>query len=352
MKRILTIIALCAAVAGNAQNRDASKRGTAVRLTPHETQTALISSPEVVKTSPTTVRLSFNITLPGDYLRRKEACIIYPYIVPVAGNDIPLMPLAIAGDTYYKVRNDNRKIDFIRYTGDDYMIRYSAVATGDFENYEPGFKVLSVLSRVSDGRQNLLADGAAEVFSIEPETAQKFKEAIPEASLPRNKALRMEFGQDPDYDSRGFSPSDRSAVKLLVDQLDSLNRSHRIVINKISIFSAGAPFGDEQENKDLTEKRIRVIKSEIAGRCPSLSDRIAEESVFENWAGFRALVEASSLENKDSVLADIDCIKNVYLRKIALKKQPNYDEIHELMKKSRICVVDIDYTEMQKEKQL
>lgn len=352
MKRILTMLAICAAVAGNAQNRDASKRGTAVRLTPHETQTALISSAELVKTSPTTARLSFNITLPEDYLHRKEACIIYPYIVSVTGDEIPLMPLAIAGDTYYKVRNDNRKIDFIRYTGDDYMIRYSAEATGDFENYEPGFKVMSVLSRVSDGRQAVSVNGAAEVFSVEPRTAQKFKETLPVASVPELKALRVEFGQDPDYDSRGFSPSDRTAVELFVDQLDSLNRSHRIVINRISILSTGAPFGDEKENKELTEKRIRVIKSEIAEHCPSLSDRIAENAVPENWTGFRALVEASTLENKASVLYDIDCIKNVQLRKIALKKQPNYGELHELMKQSRRCVVDVDYTEMQKEKQL
>lgn len=352
MKRFLTILTLCVTVAGYGQNRDASKRGTAVRLTPRETQTALISGEELVKTSPGTVRLSFNIALPKEYVGRKEACIIYPYIVTVTGDEIALMPLAIAGGTYFKVCNDNKKIDFIRYEDDEYMIRYSAEAIGDFENYEPGFKVVSLRSRIGDNLKNRRAGAAAQLLSVEPETAKKFKETVPAASLPVNKALRMEFGQDPDYDSRGFSPSDRSSVKLLVDQLDSLNRNYKIVITRISIFSAGAPFGEEKDNKELTEKRIRVIKEEIAGRCPSLSDRITEESVPENWAGFRALVEASSLENKESVLYDIDCIKNVELRKIALKKQPNYEDVHELMKKSRVCIVDIDYTEMQKEKQL
>lgn len=352
MKRFLTILTLCVAVAGYGQNRDASKRGTAVRLTPRETQTALISGEKLVKTAPNTVRLSFDIALPKEYVRRKEACIIYPYIVTATGDNIALMPLAIAGDTYYKVYNDTRKMDFIRYEDDEYMIRYSAEAIGDFENYEPGFKVMSVRSRVGDNSKKGSYGTAAPLLSVEPETAVKFKETAPAAALPVNKVLRVEFGQDPDYDSRGFSPSDRSSVKFLVDQLDSLNRSHRIVITRISIFSAGAPFGEEKDNKELTEKRIRVIKNEIAGRCPSLSDRITEESVPENWAGFRALVEASSLENKESVLYDIDCIKNVQLRKIALKKQPNYEDVHELMKKSRVCIVDIDYTEMQKEKQL
>lgn len=353
MKRFLTILFLCVTAAAYAQDRDASKRGTAVRLTPRQTQTALISGAELVRTSPTTVRLSFDVALPAEYVHRREACIIFPYLVPAAGDAIALMPLAIAGDTYYKVRSDDRKMDFIRYTGDEYLIRYSTEELGDYEDYMPGFKIMSVRSRIGDEhRLKTRQYEAVEVYSVEPEAIDKFKENAPEASLPVNKALRFEFGQDPDYDSRGFSPSDRSSVKLLVDSLDSLNRSHRIVINRISVFSAGAPFGNEVENKEMAEKRIKIIRNEIAGRCPSLSDKITEESVPENWAAFRKLVEASSLENKASVLSDIDCIKNVELRKIALKKQPNYEEIHELMKKSRVCIVDVDYTEMQKEKQL
>ena len=349
MRRYLAFLLLCAAATCYAQDRDASKRGTAVRLTPRETQTAMISSTQLVKTSPTTVRLTFDIALPEEYVRRREACIIYPYVIPAVGDETALMPLAIAGDIYYKVRSDNRQMDFIQYNDDEYLIRYTAEAQGDFGDFEPGFRIVSVRSSVREAGR---APRSTELFRVDPSAPASSKPATAAPALPVNKVYRVEFGQDPDYDSRGFSPSDRTAVQHLVDHLDSLERNYRITVNSISVSSYGAPFGKEGENRALSQKRVKVVSDKIKERCPSLADRISTESVAENWAGFRSLVEASDLENKESVLADIDCIKNVELRKIALKKVPNYDAVHALMKESRKCIVEIDYTEMQKEKQL
>lgn len=353
MKRIFAIILLCTALTGYSQDNDASIRGTAVRLTPRQTQNALISGVELVKTDANTVRLSFDIALPEEYVRRKEACVICPAIIPPAGDEIGLMPLAIAGETYYKVYSDDRKFDFIRYTGDSYLIRYSAEAKGDFDKYQPGYAIRSYRSRVGDDRRerrNVIP--MTTLVDAEPVARKGAPAAAPAASLPVHKLVRFEFGQDPEYDSRGFSPSDRSYIEAVVERIEDIQGNHKSVINKISIFSSGAPFGDESENKEMTLDRISIVREKILSRCPSVAGVITEESVPENWAEFRSLVESSGFPNKESVLSDIDCIKNVQLRKIALRKQPNYPDILVLMKQARKCVVEIDYTEMQKEKQL
>jgi len=356
MKRLPTILLhltlLCVPLALPAQETDFSVRGTATRLTPRQTQSAAISDIEIVRTDANTVRLSFCIALPEAYVRRKEACVICPSLLPPAGDEIELMPLAIAGNTYYKVRSDNKKCDFILYTGDSYLIRYSVEAKGNFEDYEPGYAIRSYRSRIGDDRSVRRKKHSLTTLVIVEPAARKGSPAGPAARVPVLKSIRFEFGQDPDYDKRGFAPSDRSYVEAVADRIEALQNNFRIVINKIAIYSSGAPVGDEEENRKNSIERIETVRSKILSRCPSVANVITVESVPENWTEFRSLVELSDFPNRESVLADIDCIRNVQLRKIALKKQENYPDILVLMKQARKCIVDIDYTEMQKEKQL
>lgn len=353
MKRILSALLLCVPVLGFAQDPDASVRGHAVRLTPRETKSALISEMELTKLDTNTVRLTFDIALPEEYVRRNEACVISPSIVLAMGDEIGMIPLAIAGELFYRVRSDDKAYDFIRYTGDKYLIRYTAEAKGEFAKYEPGYSVRSFRTRIGDdGKYKKKQRQMKELVYFNPMPLKDAPKPAAAASVPVIKTYRLEFNQDPEYDSRGFAPSDRSTVEYLVNKIDSLNRCYNVIVNQITVFCSDAPFGEEKINMDMSRKRMQNVVDEIKTRCPALIEVIFSEYVPENWKGFRELVEASDFENKTSILFDIDYLKNVKLRKLALMKQPNYEEIHALMKKARVCTVEVEYTEMQKEKQL
>ena len=88
--------------------------------------------------------------------------------------------------------------------------------------------------------------------------------------------------------------------------IDSVKVDPDITITSIILRGYSSPDGAFSVNQDLSAKRVEAIRSYVEALFELPEEMWHSEAAGENWEGFRAAVEASSLPNKVKILELID----------------------------------------------
>ncbi len=258
-------------------------------------------SPEVLEMHGGTVDVTVDVQYPAKYFNKKAVLTLTP-VVKYDGGETELKPIIAQGESVTE-----------NYTVISNATGGSAKVSDSFE-YEDDMMMSELFVKISADMKGKtavfedvkLADGiiaTPNLVAIAPKTltfSDKFQRVIPE-----------EYVTDIKYTINKANVR-KSEVKKedvvgMTDFLKAAGANERVELKNIEISAYASPDGELDLNTKLSEKRKGTAEKYLGGQLKKADIDATEEllsmmSTAEDWDGFKALMEASEIEDKEMIL--------------------------------------------------
>lgn len=154
--------------------------------------------------------------------------------------------------------------------------------------------------------------------------------------FPVNKSVIL-----PDY------MNNRSEIEKIESMLKEIHGDKNIMVNRIQIIGYASPEGSLAINERLSRERAQAFKKYISSAMEFPADVYSVEYAGENWDGLVTMLEASTMKDKDALLAIIKTTDDINLRKEKLKQLdkgvPYRQMLTEIYPKLRKVICRVNY---------
>jgi len=141
--------------------------------------------------------------------------------------------------------------------------------------------------------------------------------------------------------------------------IDSVKVDPDITITSIVLRGYSSPDGAFSVNQDLSAKRVEAIRAYVEALFELPEDMWHAEAAGENWEGFRAAVEASSLPNRAKILdlidSDLDPDRKEYkISKFSRDYKTIFNEIYPMLRRTdyKVMYTIRSYTSVEEVRQI
>ncbi len=264
-------------------------------------QVAYTVTPEVLEMHGGTVDVAVNVQYPAKYFNKKAVLTLTP-VVKYDGGETELKPIIVQGESvtenYTVIPNatggSGSTSDSFDYTEEMMMSELFVKISADMKGKTAVFDDVK------------LADGiiaTPNLVAIAPKTLtfeDHFKRIIPEDyvtdikyTINKSNVRKAETKKDD--------------VVGMTDFLKAANANERIELKNIEISAYASPDGELELNEKLSKKRQVTAEKYLSGTLKKAKVDATEEllslmSTPEDWDGFKELLEASDIEDKEMIL--------------------------------------------------
>lgn len=152
--------------------------------------------------------------------------------------------------------------------------------------------------------------------------------------FPVNKSVIL-----PDYMNNRFE------IEKIESMLKEVQSDKNMMVNRIQIIGYASPEGSQAINEQLSNERALAFKKYISSAMQFPADVYSVEHAGEDWDGLIALLEASTIEDKDALLCIINTTDDINQRKEKLRQlnkgvpyRQMLTEIYPKLRKVTCCV--------------
>lgn len=311
--RLITIIAACgAAILGTFQASAATEKVDSVRL-----DNGVIINHVTAQRTAGGLTVSMDIDLKKIKLGTDRSAHVIPAIAGPK-DTLVLGRLSVYGRNryFYNLRN---KIE-MKTSDKDVVWRkkdrpdsvYHFVATVPWQPWMNGSRIL-VNDQILGCCNKTLEDNWNDMIAFNLPEMPAFMPAFvflkPKAELVKLRSKSAVAYVDFPVNQTVVYPKYRNnAVELaqIISTIDAVRNDADVRIDTIFLKGFASPESPYAHNTMLAKGRTEAIKAYINRQGVATADHIVATSEPENWEGLRAYVAASSIDNKDAILAIID----------------------------------------------
>jgi Flp pilus assembly protein TadD len=250
-------------------------------------QVAYKVTPEVLEMHGGEVDVAVEVTYPAKYFNKKAILTLTP-VVKYAGGETELEPIVVQGED---VTENNKVINF---------------TTGGKEQASDSFEYTDEKGKTVQFDDIKLADGII--------TTPNLVEVNPKVLTFGDNFERIisdEYVTDIKYvinraDVRR-SETSKDEVKGMTDFIKKVDENERIELKKLEVSAYASPDGEFDFNDKLSEKRQQSADKYLKSTLKQAEVDVAEElfsllATPEDWEGFKKLMEASDIQDKEMIL--------------------------------------------------
>jgi Flp pilus assembly protein TadD len=275
-------------------------------------------TPEVLEMHGGEVDLTVDVNYPAKYFNKKAVVTLTP-VVRYEGGETALAPLVVQGED---ATENNKRISFD--SGGNASISHSF----DYEDAMMMSELyVSVNAAIKDKTADLgevkLADGIIVTPLLvynDPKTIlfdNNFKQIVPESYeadikyvINRADVRRSEMKKD--------------EIAGLNETLKAANENERLELKGIEISAYASPDGELDLNTRLADKRQTTANKYLSGQLKKADIEVAEELMSllatpEDWEGFKKLMEASDIQDKEMILRVLSMHSDPVVREQEIK---------------------------------
>lgn len=258
-------------------------------------------SPEVLEMHGGEVDVAVDVNYPAKYFNKKAVVTLTP-VLKYEGGEKKLDPIMLQGqdvtENHKVISYDNGgKANFSRTFGyEDEMMRSELYVSAS----------ASIKDKTAELGEMKLADGIIAtplLVQKDPKViffSDNFKRIVPESYtsdihyvINRADVRRQEVNKED--------------MEKLNTVLKNTQENERLELNKLTISAYASPDGPVDFNENLSEKRQNTANTYLKGQLKKTNIQIADEimsmmSTAEDWEGFKELVQASGIPDKEMIL--------------------------------------------------
>ncbi len=301
-------------------------------------------TPEVLEAHAGKVDVTIKVKVPENYMDKKATVQLTP-VLKYEGGETAFPPKTVQGES---VDGNNQVISYLNggqytYTGSvpynenmkvsDLVVRIKAIKAGeslDFDDVKIADGVIATSDLVKD-------DGAAATIGKD-----NFQRIVAESKgadiyfLIQQAALRG-------------TELRKEEIKALKDFIKDSEKAENKEFKGVSISSYASPDGPTDLNTSLSEKRQKTTKSYLSKELKRAKVDGSAEGFFdvkntpEDWEGFKALMEASSIQDKELILRVLSMYSDPEVREKEIKNMAETykviaDDILPQLRRSKVDV--------------
>jgi Flp pilus assembly protein TadD len=264
-------------------------------------QVAYKVTPEVLEMHGGEVDVAVEVTYPAKYFNKKAILTLTP-VVKYAGGETELEPIVVQGED---VTENNKVINFttggkeqasdsFEYTDEmmrsELFVKISGEAKGktvQFDDIKLADGIITTPNLVEVNPKVLtFGDNFERIISDEYVTDIKY--VINRADVRRSETSKDE-------------------VKGMTDFIKKVDENERIELKKLEVSAYASPDGEFDFNDKLSEKRQQSADKYLKSTLKQAEVDVAEElfsllATPEDWEGFKKLMEASDIQDKEMIL--------------------------------------------------
>lgn len=300
-------------------------------------------TPKVLETHAGIVAAQVKVTYPEKYFDKNTTLKITPVLSYEAGETAFDELLFTQGE---KVLANNKSV---AWTGG--TVNWS----GDV-NYIPEMKVSEFLLRVDAERKGKtlsfdpikLADGVIATSTLVEDHAMpiSLKDNY-QRIVPEQKIADILYN----INQSNIRPSElKSAdIQALKDYIALVVQNERMEVKGVTNSSYASPDGPLSLNEKLSEARGKAAEKYLQkeyGKMPELAQLFSKQTTAEDWEGFKALVQESSIADKELILRVLSMYQDPVVREKEIKNMATAyealaEEILPLLRRSKL-IVDVN----------
>jgi tetratricopeptide (TPR) repeat protein len=275
-------------------------------------------TPEVLEMHGGEVDLTVDVNYPAKYFNKKAVVTLTP-VVRYEGGETALDPLVVQGED---ATENNKQISFD--SGGSASISHSF----DYEDAMMMSELyVSVNAAIKDKTADLGEVKLADGIIVTPLLVQNdpkvilfdnnFKQIVPETYqadikyvINRADVRRSEMNKD--------------EIAALNETLKETNENERLELKGIEISAYASPDGELDFNTKLADKRQTTANKYLDGQMKKAEIEVAEELMSlmatpEDWDGFKKLMEASDIQDKEMILRVLSMHSDPVVREQEIK---------------------------------
>ena len=275
-------------------------------------------TPEVLEMHGGEVDLTVDVNYPAKYFNKKAVVTLTP-VVRYEGGETALDPLVVQGED---ATENNKSISFD--TGGSASISHTFA-------YEDAMMMselyVTVNAAIKDKTADLgdvkLADGIIVtplLVANNPKVIlfdNNFKQIVPESYVTDIKYVinRADVRK---------SEMTKDEIAALNETLKETSENERLELKGIEISAYASPDGELDLNTKLADKRQTTANKYLAGQLKKGEIEVAEELMTllatpEDWEGFKKLMEASDIQDKEMILRVLSMHSDPVVREQEIK---------------------------------
>ncbi len=258
-------------------------------------------SPEVLEMHGGAVDVTIDVQFPAKYFNKKAVLTLTPVVV-YDGGETELEPIVAQGESV----TENYTV-ISNATGGTAKVSDSFEYEGTMMKSELVVKISAEMKGKTAAFEDVkLADGiivTPNLVAVTPKTltfSDKFQRIIPEdyVSDIKYKINKADVRK---------SEVKKEEVAGMTDFLKAASANDRVELKGIEISAYASPDGELELNEKLSKKRQGTAEKYLSGQLKKADISATEEllslmATAEDWDGFKKLMEASDIEDKDMIL--------------------------------------------------
>jgi tetratricopeptide (TPR) repeat protein len=275
-------------------------------------------TPEVLEMHGGEVDLTVDVNYPAKYFNKKAVVTITP-IVRYEGGETALDPLVVQGEdateNYKLISYDNGGSASISHTFEyeDVMMMSELHAN----------VTAAIKDKTADLGEVKLADGIIVTPLLVQNNPQvilfdnNFKQIVPDSYMADIKYVinRADVRR---------SEMNKDEIAALNETIKETNENERLELKGIEISAYASPDGELDLNTKLADKRQTTANKYLAGQLKKADIEVAEELMTllatpEDWEGFKKLMEASDIQDKEMILRVLSMHSDPVVREQEIK---------------------------------
>jgi len=275
-------------------------------------------NPTVLEMHGGTVDATITVKYPAKYFNKKAIVTLTP-VLKYEGGELRLDPLVLQGQD---VTANNKPISFD--TGGSISHDVSFPYAEEMAVSELSIDITaSIKDKETPLGEVKVADGIKATAGMVSKTAKlipfsdKYEQIVPEAYMAdikyvinRADVRRSEMGKD--------------EMGTLNETIKAANENERIDMKGIEISAYASPDGEIDLNTKLADKRQKTAEKYLSGQLKKADIEVAEElmsllSTPEDWDGFKALINASEIQDKEMILRVLSMHSDPVVREQEIK---------------------------------
>lgn len=299
MKKILTLAIICvSAIAASA---------SPYIYNPADVK---ISNLDVARSNDNNLFVSMNLDLTGVDMKSNQELILTP-VVTAPGKERALEPVTVCGRNrfYYHLRNSEMN-KLMERNGKDAKFEYRSVVP--FEDWMQQ-STLQLKYRIdgccNEQKSDYPATDLAYIDMVPRIFEAEYLYIPPKAETVKTRketgTAYIDFPVGKSVINADFRNNARELDKIATT-INKIKGDKDITMTGMSIKGYASPEGPYTVNARLAEARTNALKDYVQNLYSFRKDFIKTSSDPEDWAGLRAWVEKSDMENKAALLAVID----------------------------------------------
>ncbi|MCF8225649.1 MAG: tetratricopeptide repeat protein [Bacteroidales bacterium] len=305
-------------------------------------QVAYKVSPEVLEMHGGEVEVAVDVSYPPKYFNKKAVLTLTP-VVKYAGGETELEKIVVQGED---VTENNKVIDFD--AGGKGKVTDSFEYSDEMMMSELFLQISADLKgKTADFEDVKLADGiitTANLVELNPKTltfSDNYKRIIPDEYVTDIKYVinRADVRR---------SETNKEDVVAMTDFLKKSGGDERTEFKKVEISAYASPDGELDFNEKLSEKRKSSANKYLQSTLKRADVEVAEEllsllSTAEDWEGFKKLMEASDIQDKEMILRVLSMhsdpeVREQEIRNISAAFEVIKEEILPQLRRSKFTV--------------